>query len=327
MKLTKKLKLFEEFIQAKVDSSVNINNTSASDYQVVVQSPPIKNEIVSDVDGIIAKLQSLADNIEKEKVSENVELIEESAADALFTSELYMIPLIAAGLVAGAGVSVIVLTKRAITKRKIKSKFNKGVAKLKIEATKLQFQLHKEEDQERRKKIREDIERLEEAADTMDRALSEKYDEGSYKEYITALRADLKIKIAEVLLKSNILSDSARKKVESNLKSSKETQEGLLNKAEEENNKAEEIKKNASEEDLAKIEAEKKKIKDQIENPQENEEDSEEDSEEVKKAKNKIKEYEDAIKELEGKKDKSSSDKVGILKAALNSEKKKLENI
>lgn len=325
MKLTKKLKLFEEFTQTKVDSTVNVNSTPTSDYQVSTQTAPIKNEIVSDVDSIIAKLQSLADNIEKEKVSENFEIIEEGAADALFSAELYMIPIIAAGLVAGAGVTAVVLTKRAITKRKIKSKFNKGVAKLKIEATKLQFQLQKEEDQERRKKIKKEIEKLEESAEAMDKALSEKYDEGSYKEYITALRADLKIKIAEVLLKSNVLSDSARKKVESSLKSSKETQEKLQTKAEEEKNKAEEIKNNASEEDLAKIEAEKKKIKDQIENPQEDKD--EEDSEEVKKVKNKIKEYEDAIKELEAKKDKSSSDKVGILKAALNSEKKKLENI
>jgi len=136
MKLSKKLMLFEEFgeVNTKVDVKQEVSTT---DRRSNVDNN-IRTEISHDVDSIISKLEDLARGIKQEETNESF-ILTEGAADKILGAELYMIPIIAAGLVGGATVGAGVLIKNAITKKKIKKSFLKNVHKPKIKAAKIEI--------------------------------------------------------------------------------------------------------------------------------------------------------------------------------------------
>jgi len=136
MKLSKKLMLFEEFTQTgtEVATEVAIDTTT----QVSQPTDSVRTDIVSDVDSIISKLEDLARGIGQEETNESF-ILTEGAADKILGAELYMIPIIATGLVGGAAVGAGVLIKKAITKKKIKKSFLKNVHKPKMQAAKIEI--------------------------------------------------------------------------------------------------------------------------------------------------------------------------------------------
>lgn len=136
MNLSKKLMLFEEF--SEVNTKVEVKQeVSTTDRRANVDND-IRTEISHDVDSIISKLEDLARGIKQEETNESF-ILTEGAADKILGAELYMIPIIAAGLVGGATIGAGVLIKNAITKKKIKKAFLKNVHKPKIQAAKIEI--------------------------------------------------------------------------------------------------------------------------------------------------------------------------------------------
>ena len=310
MKLSKKLMLFEEFTEVKTDVDVKV------DTNVDLGA---KGEIIQDVDSIISKLEDLANNLGADKVgttNESEEMVNEGAADQLMSAELYMIPLVAAGLVGGAAVGIGVLVKKAMKRKKIKKLFSKEIEKPRLEAMKLKIQKAKLEG-DAKKKAEDKIKDLEAGASTMQTSLGEKYPNS--KDLLAALNADLNFKITSTLIKKGVLTPSELEKAKQLNANSQETIETANAKAAQQREEGKEIAKNATDE-------EKDKIKKAAEEAKEKMNDREEDPK-VKAAKDKIKEYEDAIEQLKSKKDKASQDKVGILQAALANKKKELEGL
>jgi hypothetical protein len=110
--------------------------------------------------------------------------------------------------------------------------------------------------------------------------------------------------------------EQAQKKLDGLKKEREELadKEGLTSKKDDEDTNP--TKKNSKEDQLQRIDDLIKKEKEKPEFTKKSEE-----------IKTKIGEYEEAIKDLESKKDKSSKDKIGMLQAAIASEKKKLEGL
>ena len=311
MKLSKKLMLFEEFTEVKTDVDVKV------DTNVDLGA---KGEIIQDVDSIISKLEDLANNLGADKVgttNESEEMVNEGAADQLMSAELYMIPLVAAGLVGGAAVGIGVLVKKAMKRKKIKKLFSKEIEKPRLEAMKLKIQKAESKEADKKKKLEAEIKKLEAGASTMQTSLGEKYPNS--KDLLAALNADLNFKITSTLIKKGVLTPSELEKAKQLNANSQETIETANAKAAQQREEGKEIAKNATDE-------EKDKIKKAAEEAKEKMNDREEDPK-VKAAKDKIKEYEDAIEQLKSKKDKASQDKVGILQAALANKKKELEGL
>ena len=133
MKLSKKIMLFEEFTEVKAETRTDVDIKGAQDAS-------IRTEIASDVDTIINKLEDLANNLGKEEVAHEG-MTNESLVQNLLSAELYMIPVIAAGVAGtaalGAGVGATILIKNIINKKKIRSKYNKTVKKNRMTAAKM----------------------------------------------------------------------------------------------------------------------------------------------------------------------------------------------
>jgi hypothetical protein len=325
MILSKKLMLFEEFVQVK--------NESPSTQQVTIDTATsldvIKVDITRDVDSILNRLHDLANNLEREKTNESV--INESVVDKILTAELYMIPLIAVGIVGGTAIGAGVLIKRAITKRKIKSIYNKSVKKNRVQAAKMELYIKKLrdfKDQEDKSKLkieefRKKIEELRSSADEMYDSILQKYE--SYKDFLANLNANTRLEIAQMMLSSSNLTNAERKRYAGMYKKATETLNRRLAKIEREKKEAEEKAKQATEDERKKIKAEQARINKEIEDGAGVEGDSGIEDLKNKKIKDKIKEYEDGISVLKSSKDKSATDKIKVLQAAINSERKKLE--
>jgi hypothetical protein len=313
MKLSKKLMLFEEFTEVKTEVGSTVDTTV--DYGM-------KGEIIQDVDTIISKLEDLANNLGSDRVgttetaNESNEILVEGAADQLMSAELYMLPLVAAGLVGGAAVGVGVLIKRAMKRKKIKKLFSKEIEKPRLEAMKLKIQKAKLEG-DAKKKAEDKIKDLESGASTMQSSLGEKYPDS--KDLLAALNADLNFKITSTLIKSGALSPSELEKAKQTNANAQETIETATTNATEQKEKGKDLAANATDE-------EKDKIKNAAEEAKEKMNDNEEDPK-VKAVEDKIKEYEDAIEQLSNKKDKKSQNDMGILQAALANKKKELEKL
>jgi uncharacterized protein YneF (UPF0154 family) len=271
MKLSKKLMLFEEF--SEVNTKVEVKQeVSTTDRRANVDND-IRTEISHDVDSIISKLEDLARGIKQEETNESSNLITESAAEKMLSSELYMIPLIAVGIVAGAGVGVGVLLKRALTKKKIKSQFKKNVHVPKLQAAKMEVAIDslKEAIQEETatkdpkqakitKKVdayKKKIEDLKKSAEEFSKALGQKY--SKYSDFIAVLNSEANMEIAKMMLSSKGLSDSEKEKYQQMYKNAEESDKKAAEKAEAELKAAEEKAKNASEEQKKKLEEERKK--------------------------------------------------------------------
>lgn len=315
MRLSKKLMLLEEFTEVKtaVDTEVRVDQKPDSS---------IRTEIVSDVDSIITKLEDLANNLGSDRVgttetaNESNEILVEGAADQLMSTELYMLPLVAAGLVGGAAVGVGVLITKAIKRKKIKKLFSKEIEKPRLEAMKLKIQKAKLEG-DAKKKAEDKIKDLETGASTMQSSLGEKYPNS--KDLLAALNADLNFKITSTLIKSGALSPSELEKAKQTNASAQKTIETTNGNAAEQKEKGKDLAANATDEEKDKI---RKAAEEAKEKMNANEEDPK-----VKAAEDKIKEYKDAIEQLKSKKDKKSKNDISILQVALSNKEKELEKL
>lgn len=351
MKLSKKIMLFEEFAQVKSSEVVAAVPTSLT---VDVKQSTIRTEIVNDVDSIINRLEDLANNLNSDtevaETNENLVTEAASAVDQILSAELYMIPLVAAGIVAGSAAGTGILIKRAITKMKIKSKFKKTVLKNKLAAAKMELYLKdlrsKEVDDKAKDKIesfKKKIDDLNSVADEVYDALSQKYDK--YKDFLASLNSELKLQTAEMMLGSKSLTDAEKQKFKDQYDNAEKTLNKKVETIAQDQKELKNKVKNASPEEQNRFKQEQQKLKDKIKE----EEDAKKNSKEGKlkrvedlikkeeekiasgdkgtqEIKDKIKKYEDAIKDLQASKDKKSTDKISIIQAALNSEKKKLED-
>jgi len=374
MKLSKKLMLFEEFTQTgtEVATEVAVDTTT----QVSQPTDSVRTDIVSDVDSIISKLEDLARGIGQEEEANESALITEAdgAVSSMLSAELYMIPLIAAGVVGGAAVGIGVLIKKAIRRAKIRKNFEKNVRKPKLQAAKIEIAMNnlseadaavaspkatpkkapatkpdktkaiaQKKEAARKSKVeqyKQKIEKLKKAAEDYSTALSSKYPKD--KDMIAALNADSNMQVAKLMLDNEKAlttsekkryeqmynnavkqdakyaeeAENAKKEAEEKAKNITPQQQKEVDKNQEELDQAmsDQTKKNSKEDQLQRIDDLIKKEKEKPEFTKKSEE-----------IKTKIGEYEEAIKDLESKKDKSSKDKIGMLQAAIASEKKKLE--
>ena len=230
MKLSKKLMLFEEFTQTgtEVATEVAVDTTT----QVSQPTDSVRTDIVSDVDSIISKLEDLARGIGQEEEANESALITEAegAVSAMMGAELYMIPLIAAGVVGGAVVGVTALIKKAIRRAKIRKNFEKNVRKPKLQAAKMEIAMDNLTEAEvaapkatpkkapsvkpdktkaiaqkkaaaRKSKVdqyKQKIEQLKKSAEDYATALSSKYPKD--KDIIAALNAESNMQIAKLML-------------------------------------------------------------------------------------------------------------------------------
>jgi len=374
MKLSKKLMLFEEFTQTgtEVATEVAVDTTT----QVSQPTDSVRTDIVSDVDSIISKLEDLARGIGQEEEANESALITEAdgAVSSMLSAELYMIPLIAAGVVGGAAVGIGVLIKKAIRRAKIRKNFEKNVRKPKLQAAKIEIAMNnlseadaavaspkatpkkapatkpdktkaiaQKKEAARKSKVeqyKQKIEKLKKAAEDYSTALSSKYPKD--KDMIAALNADSNMQVAKLMLDNEKAlttsekkryeqmynnavkqdakyaeeAENAKKEAEEKAKNITPQQQKEVDKNQEELDQAmsDQTKKNSKEDQLQRIDDLIKKEKEKPEFTKKSEE-----------IKTKIGEYEEAIKDLESKKDKSSKNKIGMLQAAIASEKKKLE--
>jgi len=248
MKLSKKLMLFEEFTEIKTEVGSTVDTDV--DYGM-------KGEIIQDVDTIISKLEDLANNLGSDRVgttetaNESNEILVEGAADQLMSAELYMLPLVAAGLVGGAAVGVGVLIKRAMKRKKIKKLFSKEIEKPRLEAMNLKIQKAEEKEADKKKKMEAEIKKLEAGASTMQTSLGEKYPNS--KDLLAALNADLNFKITSILIKKGVLTPSELEKAKQLNTNSQETIETANANAAQEKEKGKEIAKNATDEEKEEI--------------------------------------------------------------------------
>ena len=284
MKLSKKLMLFEEFNTATVDVKATsaAPNVSATTSNVNVDRTSVRTGIVKDVDFIINSLEDLANNLNNPEET-NESTVNEGFVETILSAELYMIPVIAAGVVGtaaiGAGVGVGVLIKNIVMKKKIKSKYNKTVLKNRMDAAKMELYIkdlrdYKKQDfdEKAKKKIEEfkkKVEELKESADNMYDALVQKYEK--YTDFISSLNSQTRMEIAELMLGSKNLTDSEKERYKKTYDNAVRALNNRLKKAEEDKKKAEEAAKNASEAERKQIEAQREKIASQIEE-EENEE-------------------------------------------------------
>lgn len=281
MKLKNKLMLFEEFAETRtaVDTKVsNVDVKQGVDINVDAK-PGIRTDIVKDVDTIINKLEYLANNMEDVEEFANESQLNEGTVDQIVSAELYMIPVIAAGVVAAAGVGVGILIKRAVTKAKIRAKHKKVVRTNKIKAAKMEIYVKELRDYKKqdfddrsRQKVQEfnkKIEELRQAAEDMNGALIEKYPK--YTDFIGTLNSEVRMDIAQFMLDSKLLTDTEKERYQKTYHNAVRSLDRRLKKAEEEKKAAEEKVKNASKEDLARIEAEKEKLQQEFKDKEETE--------------------------------------------------------
>ena len=247
MKLSKKLMLFEEFTQTgtEVATEVAVDTTT----QVSQPTDSVRTDIVSDVDSIISKLEDLARGIGQEEEANESALITEAdgAVSSMLSAELYMIPLIAAGIVGGAAVGIGVLIKKAIRRAKIRKNFEKNVRKPKLQAAKIEIAMNnlseadaavaspkatpkkapatkpdktkaiaQKKEAARKSKVeqyKQKIEKLKKAAEDYSTALSSKYPKD--KDMIAALNADSNMQVAKLMLDNEkALTTSEKKRYE-----------------------------------------------------------------------------------------------------------------
>ena len=242
MKLSKKIMLFEEFTQTETE--VAIDTTT----QVSQPTNSVRTDIVSDVDSIISKLEDLARGIGQEEEANESALITEAegAVGAMMSAELYMIPLIAAGVVGGAAVGITVLIKKAIRRAKIRKNFEKNVRKPKLQAAKMEIAMNNLSEADaavaspkatpkkapatkpdktkaiaqkkataRKSKVdqyKQKIEKLKKAAEDYTTALSSKYPKD--KDMIAALNAESNMELAKLMIDSKGLTPSQQKRYE-----------------------------------------------------------------------------------------------------------------
>ena len=283
MKFKNKIMLFEEFAETRpaVDTKVsNIDVKQTTDINVDVK-PGVRTDIVKDVDTIINKLEYLANNMEGSEEFANESKLNEGTVDQIVSAELYMIPVIAAGVVGAAGIGVGVLIKRAVTKSKIRAKHKKVVRANRIKAAKMEIYVKElrdykkqDVDEKSKKKIEEfnkKVKELRQSAEDMSAALIEKYP--NYKDFVGTLNAEVRMEIAEFMLDSKVLSDSEKERYQQTYRNAVRSLDRRLKKAEDEKKAAEEKVKNASKEDLAKIEAEKEKLQQEFKDKEETEDD------------------------------------------------------
>jgi len=281
MKLKNKLMLFEEFAETRTAVDTKVSNVDVKqnvDVNVDVK-PGIRTDIVKDVDTIINKLEYLANNMEDVEEFANESQLNEGTVDQIVSAELYMIPVIAAGVVGAAGVGVGILIKRAVTKAKIRAKHKKVVRANKIKAAKMEIYVKELRDYKKqdfddrsRQKVQEfnkKIEELRQAAEDMNGALIEKYPK--YKDFIGTLNSEVRMEIAQFMLDSKLLTDTEKERYQKTYRNAVRSLDRRLKKAEEEKKAAEEKVKNASKEDLARIEAEKEKLQQEFKDKEETE--------------------------------------------------------
>jgi hypothetical protein len=281
MKLKNKLMLFEEFAETRTTVDTKVSNVDVKqnvDVNVDVK-PGIRTDIVKDVDTIINKLEYLANNMEGVEEFANESQLNEGTVDQIVSAELYMIPVIAAGVVGAAGIGVGVLIKRAVTKAKIRAKHKKVVRANKIKAAKMEIYVkelrdYKKQDFDDRSKqkvqeFNKKIEELKQAAEDMNSALIEKYPK--YTDFIGTLNSEVRMEIAQFMLDSKLLTDTEKERYQKTYRNAVRSLDRRLKKAEEEKKAAEEKVKNASKEDLARIEAEKEKLQQEFKDKEETE--------------------------------------------------------
>lgn len=313
MKLSKKIMLFEEFNE--ISTKVDVETEVASTTRRVEVDRTIRTEIAQDVDTIISKLEDLARGISKQEQTNESNSVNEGTVETIMSAELYMIPVIAAGLIGGGAVAVGVLIKRAITKSKIRSQHKKSVKDNKIQATKMELYVkelrdYKKQDFDDRAKqkveeFKKKIEELKQAAEEMNSALIEKYP--NYTDFIGTLNSEVRMETAQMMLDSKALTDSEKERYQKTYRNAVSALDRRLKKAEEEKKAAEEKVKNASKEDLAKIDAEKEKLNKELEDKNREEKNSKD---------GQIQRVEDLIKkEEENSKEGEESDKLKKLKA------------
>jgi len=244
MKLSKKLMLFEEFTQTgtEVATEVAVDTTT----QVSLPTDSVRTDIVSDVDSIISKLEDLARGIgQEEEANESVLITEaDGAVSSMMSAELYMIPLIAAGVVGGAAIGIGVLIKKAIRRAKIRKNFEKNVRKPKLQAAKMEIAMNNLTEAEvaapkaapkktatvkpdktkaisqkkaaaRKSKVdqyKQKIEKLKKSAEDYATALSSKYPKD--KDMIAALNAESNMELAKLMIDSKGLTPSQQKRYE-----------------------------------------------------------------------------------------------------------------
>lgn len=275
MKFKNKLMLFEEFTETRTTVDTKVSNVEVN----IDVKPGIRTDIVKDVDTIINKLEYLVNNMEHAKEVTNESKLNEGTVDQIVSAELYMIPLIAAGVVGAAGVGAGVLIKRAVIKAKIRAKHKKVVKANKIKAAKMEIYIKELRDYKKqdfddrsRQKVKEfnkKIEELRQAAEDMNSALIEKYPK--YKDFIGTLNSEVRMETAQMMLDSKALSDSEKERYQKTYRNAVRSLDRRLKKAEDEKKAAEEKVKNASKEDLAKIKAEKEKLQQEFKDKEETE--------------------------------------------------------
>lgn len=281
MKLRNKLMLFEEFAETRTTVDTKVSNVDVKqNVDVSVDAKPgIRTDIVKDVDTIINKLEYLANNMEDVEEFANESQLNESTVDQIVSAELYMIPVIAAGVVGAAGIGVGVLIKRAVTKAKIRAKHKKVVRANKIKAAKMEIYVKELRDYKKqdfddrsRQKVQEfnkKIEELKQAAEDMNGALIEKYPK--YTDFIGTLNSEVRMEIAQFMLDSKLLTDAEKERYQKTYRNAVRSLDRRLKKAEDEKKAAEEKVKNASKEDLARIEAEKERLQQEFKDREETE--------------------------------------------------------
>lgn len=283
MKLSKKIMLFEEFTEVKAETRTDVDIKGAQDAS-------IRTEIASDVDTIINKLEDLANNLGKEEVAHEG-MTNESLVQNLLSAELYMIPVIAAGIAGtaalGAGVGATILIKNIINKKKIRSKYNKTVKKNRMTAAKMELYVKsvrdykkQDVDDKSKKKIEEfkkKIEELRNSADDVNNALLQKHE--NYKEFIGNLNAETRMEIAEMMLASKDLSDTEKERYKKTYQSTVKSLNARLKKAEEEKKKAEEAAAKASDAEKENIEKRRAELEKEVNSKDDNLQNSEESEE------------------------------------------------
>jgi hypothetical protein len=302
IRLKHKLDLFETFQERKLETKVDVKPEAADN--------PIAS-IKADVDNIISGLNDLVNGLgdspstSSEPVSEDV-INENNPVDQVLASDISAIPMLVAGGALLGVVALVAYIKKVKKKKKIKGLYEPA-HKSKVTAAQMdvklsQIDLSSIEDPKKKEKLKQQIDAfkekkqklLDDAAD-VEKTLEEAFPDNG--ELLALLRAESRVKVAEIKLSGN-LSDAEKSKMEEMLANAKKSIDTQVAKAEKKVADAEEKAKNTPDsKQIENLETMKKQAEEQ---KAKLDPEKEEDKSQIESLEGQIKGYQDQIAKLKG---------------------------
>ena len=302
IRLKHKLDLFETFQERKLETKVDVKPEAADN--------PIAS-IKADVDNIISGLNDLVNGLgdspsaSSEPVSEDV-LNENNPVDQVLASDISAIPMLVAGGALLGVVALVAYIKKVKKKKKIKGLYEPA-HKSKVTAAQMdvklsQIDLSSIEDPKKKEKLKQQIDAFKEKKQKLldDAAEVEKTLEEAFPDHgelLALLRAESRVKVAEIKLSGN-LSDAEKTKMEEMLANAKKSIDTQVAKAEKKVADAEEKAKNTPDtKQIENLETMKKQAEEQ---KAKLDPEKEEDKSQIESLEGQIKGYQDQIAKLKG---------------------------